>query len=78
MSKRIWFDNVLYVYVFECFLLAELSKLVVKSVCKLAYKQFLVTICVGSIASKALKGFCRFLFIFYGTLVKYIIKYTTN
>ena len=37
MSERIWFDNVFYVYVFECFLLVELGKLVVKSVCKLAY-----------------------------------------
>jgi len=41
----------------SAFLLAEWNRLVVKSVCKLAYKQFLVTSCAGSIASKALKGF---------------------
>ena len=58
--------TMLYVYVSECFVLAELNKLVVNSVCKLAYKQFLVSICAESIASKALKGFCRFLFIFSG------------
>ena len=38
----IWFDNVFYVYVFECFILVGLCKLVVKTVCKLACKQVLV------------------------------------
>ena len=53
----IWFDNVFYVYVFECFILVGLCKLLVKAVCKLACKQVLVAICIRSIASKALKGF---------------------
>jgi len=35
------------VCVFECFILAELYKLVVKTVCKLAYKQILVAIYLG-------------------------------
>ena len=52
-----------FVYLFECFILAELYKLMVKTVCKLAYKQVLVAICAGSKASKALKGFYRFLLV---------------
>jgi hypothetical protein len=49
--------------------------LVVKAVWKLAYKQVLVSICQRSIASKALKGFCWFLFIFNGTLLTSIFKF---
>ena len=52
-----------------CFVLAELYRLVIKAVCKLAYEQILVSICQRSIASKALKGFYGFLFIFNGTLL---------
>ena len=59
--------NVFYV-VFEWFVLVELDKLIVKSVYKRAYKQFLVAICSRSIASKSPKGFCRFLFNFLWTL----------
>lgn len=55
-----------YVYVFECFILEELCKLVTKTVCKLAYKQILETICTWSNASIALKGFYWFLFVFSG------------
>ena len=33
------------VYVFVCFVLVELYRLVVKAVCKLAYKQVLVAFC---------------------------------
>ena len=40
----------------------RVAKLVVKTVCKFAYKEFLVVICARSIAPKALKGFCWFLF----------------
>ena len=56
---------IFHVFVFECFVLAELGKLVVKSVCKRVYKQFLVAICTKSIAFKALKVFSMFLFIFF-------------
>ena len=48
------------VYVFECFILAELYKLVVKTIRKLAYEEFLVAICARSMAPKALKGFFMF------------------
>lgn len=48
---------------FECFVLVELYKLVVKAVWKLAYKQILVAFCARSKASKALKGFCLFFFL---------------
>ena len=41
----------------SAFLLAELYKLIVKAVWKLAYKQVLITISTRSTASKALKGF---------------------
>ena len=58
------------VYVFECFILVRVCELVVKAVYKFTYKQVLVSICQRSIASKALKGFCWFLFIFNGTLLK--------
>ena len=51
-----------FVYVFECFVLVELYKLVVKAVWKLAYKQVLVAFCARSKASKALK---RVLFVFF-------------
>ncbi len=58
------FDNVFYVYVFECFLLVGLCKLLVKAVCKLACKQVLVAICIRSIASKGTQRvylcFCTF------------------
>ncbi len=64
------------VYVFECFILVELYKLVVKAVCKLACKQVLVAICIRSIASKALKGFCGFLYIFNGTLQIHLLNNT--
>ncbi len=63
-----------FVCVFERFILAELYKLVVKTVCKLAYKQILVAICAGSKASKALKGFYRFLFIFLRTSTNFHSK----
>ena len=46
--------------------------MVVKAVWKLAYKQVLVSICQRSIASKALKGFCWFLFIFGGPCLYFI------
>ena len=59
----------IYVYCFECFVLVELYRLVIKAVWKLAYKQILVSICKRGKASKALKGFCRFLFIFNRTLL---------
>ncbi len=58
------------VYVFECFILVRVGELVVKAVYKFTYKQVLVSICQRSIASKALKGFCWFLFIFNGTLLR--------
>ena len=57
------------VYVFECFILAELYKLVIKAVCKLAYEQVLVAICIGSRASEALKGFYGFLLTFYAPVL---------
>ena len=46
--------------------------MVVKAVCELACKQVLVSIYQRSIASKALKGFCWFLFIFNGTLLNFL------
>ena len=51
--------------IFECFILVELGKLVVKSVCKRVCKQFLVAVYTKSIALKALKVFSVFLCIFY-------------
>ena len=54
------------VYVFECFILVRVGELVVKAVYKFTYKQVLVSICQRSIASKALKGFCWFLFFLMG------------
>ena len=59
----------IYVYVFVCFVLVELYKLVVKAVWKLAYRQILVSICKRSKASKALKGFCVFFSNFIATVI---------
>ena len=56
-SATIWNGHVFYVYVFECFILVRVGKLVVKAVCKFTHKQVLVSICQRSNASKALKGF---------------------
>ena len=50
----------------SAFLLAELCKMVVKAVWKLAYKQVLITICVRSTAPKALKGFIYVFVLFSG------------
>ena len=70
-----------YVYVFECFILVELCKLIVKTVCKFAYKLVLVAICIRSIASKALKGFI-YVFVLFCSALKWqnagIIYYVYN
>ena len=57
------------VYVFVCFVLVELYKLVVKAVWKLAYRQILVAFCARSKASKSLKGFCLFFSNFIATVI---------
>ena len=62
--------------VFECFILVGLCKLLVKAVCKLACKQVLVAIYARSIAPKARKGFCGFLYIFNGTLQIHLLNNT--
>ena len=62
-------DMFFSVYIFECYNLLELCRLVVKAVRKLAYKQVLIAICTKSIASKQSKGLSRFIFFFYWTLL---------
>ncbi len=51
-------------YCFECFILEELYKLVVKAVWKLAYKQVLVPIGQEATLLKHSKGLFRFIFFF--------------
>lgn len=53
-------------YCFECFILEELYKLVVKAVWKLAYKQVLVPIGQEATLLKHSKGLFQFIFFFSG------------
>ena len=67
-SATIWNEHVFYVYVFECFILVRVGKMVVKAVCKFTYMQVFVLICQRSNASKALKGFISVFVPFHRTL----------
>ena len=52
----------------------RVNNMIVKAVCKLAYKQVLVAFCSGSNPSKALKVFILVYFLFLWTLVFFMPK----